>query len=204
MPVQLASGAFDSSSKPRASSHLTHEADVDLILSGAIRTSSSRSPTASMRQTSRPHHGATITATADSGILSHSRGGYSARRHEESHTTRPSHVAGSKARVWTCTLHGAKWACEWATPTVVTPSCRLRTLGAFTPCHGRRGSQQPQSSRTRPPEMPVPSIDPSGALPGVKFVKFMLTHRAIEQAPRRGAIGTRAGADVAADSSGEA
>ena len=129
---------------------------------------------------------------------------YSARRHEESHTTRPSHVAGSKARVWTCTLHGAKWACEWATPTVVTPSCRLRTLGAFTPCHGRRGSQQPQSSRRRPPEMHVPSIDPSGALPGLKFVKFMLTHRAIEQAPRRGAIGMRAGADVAADSSGEA
>jgi hypothetical protein len=52
--------------------------------------------------------------------------------------------------------------------------------------------------------MPVPSIDPSGALPGLKFVKFMLTHRAIEQAPRRGAIGMRAGADVAADSSGEA
>ena len=46
-----------------------------------------------------------------------------------SHTTHPSHVAGSKARVWTCTLHGAKWACEWATPTVVTPPCR--TLGAL-------------------------------------------------------------------------
>ena len=84
--VQLASGAFDSSSKPRASSHLTHEADVDVILSGAIRTSSSRSPTASMRQTSRPHHAATTTATADAGKLSHSRGGYSARRHEECHT----------------------------------------------------------------------------------------------------------------------